>query len=269
MDYIEIWPVPALAPYVECLWALTGPAPDPGAEPEPVLPDGCMEIVFHLGSTFRRRATGPGDVASQHRTAVVGQIERALELEPTGPVALVAARLRPEGASAFLGVDAGEFSGTSAPLDAVWGQRGADIEDAVYSTGDAGAALATLHARLRALAGGLDAPAAPVSRAVAVARARDGAVNVRAIARAAGWSTRQLERRFRRDLGLSPKRFLRVLRVRKAAQLLQSGARAIDAALACGYFDEAHLHRDFREIAGTSPGRWTNAQRPLADQFLG
>jgi AraC-like DNA-binding protein len=269
LDYVEIPPAPALARHVECLWAMTGPAPEPGAAAEPVLPDGCMEIVFHVGSPFRRRSTGPGDEGSQHRSAVVGQLERALDLVPTGPVGLVAVRLRPEAASAFMGAEAGELTGTSARLTDVWEREGADTEDAVYTAPDTWAALAALHERLLLRRAAIDDPAEALTRAVAVARERDGAVDVRTVAAAAGWSTRQLARRFRREVGLSPKRFLRVLRVQKAAQLLQSGSRPIDAALACGYFDEAHLHRDFREIAGAPPGRWLAGDRTLADRFLG
>jgi hypothetical protein len=43
--YREIQPSPALAPFVRCLWHLSGPA-NVAYEPQPIVPDGCVEIVL-------------------------------------------------------------------------------------------------------------------------------------------------------------------------------------------------------------------------------
>ena len=93
MHYVEIPPTPALGPWVQCLWALEAPPPAGDEPDDPVLPDGCMEVVFHVGAPFLRRALGVDDEGSQHRTAVVGQLQRAIVLRPTGAVGLVGARL--------------------------------------------------------------------------------------------------------------------------------------------------------------------------------
>lgn len=269
MRYVEVPPAPVLAPWVACLWALEAPPPLPGEEDDPVLPDGCMEIVFHLGAPFRRRTIGRDDDGSQHRTAVVGQIDRALVLRPTGPVGLIGARLRPEGAAALLGESVGALAGTSARLEDLWPRVAAEIEDRVYAAGDLLVALEELETCLVRRAAAARLPHAGLARAVVLARATSGAVDVARLAVAAGTSSRQLQRRFRSDVGLSPKRFLRVLRVHRAARLLREGGRHVDVALACGYFDEAHLHRDFRDVAGAPPGRWLAADHAIADRLLG
>ncbi len=269
MRYVELPPARALAPWVECLWALEAPAPEPGDPVEPVLPDGCTELVFHVGAPFRRRTLGRSDGATQYRSAVVGQIESALLLEPTGVVGLVGVRLRPEAAGAFLGVAARELTGTSARLDEVLASASPAFEDAVYAGDDLVAALARLEIRLADHASTRALPDERVQRAVALARAAGGACDVAALAATAGLSPRQLERRFADEVGVTPKRFLRLLRVHRAAQLLQKGVRAVDAALTCGYYDESHLHRDFREVAGAPPARWAASEHAFADRLLG
>ena len=77
--YEEHAPPPGLARFVRCLWTLSS---DGGAPPgeDRVLPDGCAEIVLHHGAAFERRSQSDRSPTTQHRHAVVGQIETALPL---------------------------------------------------------------------------------------------------------------------------------------------------------------------------------------------
>src|SRR5262249_42838854 len=70
-----------------------------------------------------------------------------------------------------------------------------------------------------------------------------------------GWSHRRLIARFRDHIGLTPKTLARVIRFDRAVRRLHASQPENLAELAfdCGYFDQAHLNRDFREFAGTSP----------------
>lgn len=70
-----------------------------------------------------------------------------------------------------------------------------------------------------------------------------------------GWSRRRLAERFREQVGLPPKAMARLVRFQHAADLLRRpGHRSLAAiALSCGYYDQAHLNREFRELAGCTP----------------
>ena len=70
--------------------------------------------------------------------------------------------------------------------------------------------------------------------------------------------------RFGEQLGLSPKTYARVLRFEHAVERLgrDDGARFAEIAQDCGYYDQAHLNRDFREFAGTSPGDYVGRLLP-------
>jgi AraC-like DNA-binding protein len=86
-----------------------------------------------------------------------------------------------------------------------------------------------------------------------------GAVSVAGLAAETGWSARHLGEQFRAETGLSPKAAARVIRFDRARRALLRrrgpGERVALAALAadCGYFDQAHLARDFRDLAGCPP----------------
>jgi AraC-like DNA-binding protein len=85
---------------------------------------------------------------------------------------------------------------------------------------------------------------------------------------AAGWTGRHLTSRFRAEIGLTPKAAARVIRFDRARMLLvrnltetTPGYRLADLAADCGYFDQAHLAREFRALAGCPPSQW------LAEEF--
>lgn len=95
-----------------------------------------------------------------------------------------------------------------------------------------------------------------------------GRVSVQWLAEGTGWSRRHLLTRFRDQVGLAPKPAARVLRFRRAAELLVPGSglgegpgrparyRIADVAAACGYADHAHLVREFHALAGCTPGQY-------------
>jgi AraC-like DNA-binding protein len=86
-------------------------------------------------------------------------------------------------------------------------------------------------------------------------RRTGGCASIGALATELGWSHRRLIARFREQIGLAPKTVARVFRFDRAVAALGSSASRglAEIAFDCGYFDQAHLNRDFRELAGTTP----------------
>ena len=97
--------------------------------------------------------------------------------------------------------------------------------------------------------------------------ATGGAMSVADLAQETGWSARHLDNRFRAEIGLTPKAAARVIRFDRARRMLmrrvsQGGPPALaDLAAAGGYYDQAHLAREFRGLAGCPPSSW------LAEEF--
>ncbi len=92
-------------------------------------------------------------------------------------------------------------------------------------------------------------------------RRSGGRASIGALASELGWSHRRLIARFREHVGLAPKAVARVLRFDRAVAALRVPERAeiAEVAFACGYFDQAHLNREFRELAGTTPAAFVGA----------
>ena len=95
-------------------------------------------------------------------------------------------------------------------------------------------------------------------------RSSSGKTSVGGLARELGWSHRRLIARFREQIGMPPKMLSRVLRFERVSGLLRDtpAPRLAELALDCGYYDQAHLNRDFRDFAGTTPGAYLAARLP-------
>ena len=86
-----------------------------------------------------------------------------------------------------------------------------------------------------------------------------GRAPIGAIATELGWSHRRLITRFREQIGLTPKAYGRVIRFDRAVTALRGSAGLAEIAYDSGYADQAHLTREFRELAGLSPTRFRAA----------
>lgn len=161
--------------------------------------------------------------------------------------------LTPLGARRVLGVPMGELANRSVPVDDVLGRSGAAL---VQRIGDAPTwqerfALvdAALAARLS------EAPDVDAGVAWSLGRitSSGGTAAIGELAADLGWSHRRLIARYRDSVGLAPKVMSRIVRFERASSLLSTGADLAVAAAECGYFDQAHLAREVRELAGITP----------------
>ncbi|HTX26034.1 MAG TPA: helix-turn-helix domain-containing protein [Streptosporangiaceae bacterium] len=182
--------------------------------------------------------------------------------------------LRPLGTRALLGLPAGELAEIDVPAEAVLSDLGTELRSRVLQAAGWPERFAVLdEILLRTMAARLDVTrpwpdvAPEVETAWRLLLTSGGAVRAAELAEQTGWSGRHLASRFRAEIGLTPKAAARVIRFDRARRLLAARAargeeyRLADLAAACGYFDQAHLAREFRVLAGCPPSQW------LAEEF--
>jgi AraC family transcriptional regulator len=86
----------------------------------------------------------------------------------------------------------------------------------------------------------------------------DDLANVVALSRS------HFSRAFKHSVGLSPMEYVVVRRVERAKLMISETREPLaEVALACGFADQAHLNRRFRDIVGISPGRWRRSNAPV------
>jgi AraC-like DNA-binding protein len=109
-----------------------------------------------------------------------------------------------------------------------------------------------------------------IARGAAALEAQAGRCSLEEVIAGSGVGRRQFERRFRDSVGLSPKLFASVLRLRSVFDVLQEDPQAdwTEAALAAGYFDQIHLIRDFRRFVGCTPAQFLATRATLASALV-
>jgi AraC-like DNA-binding protein len=156
---------------------------------------------------------------------------------------------------------AGELASLDVHLAELLGPLASELHERMRAATDWPARFAVLDHALGARLEIDQRPPAEVCRAWQRLLASSGTVSIRALAEEVGWSERHLANKFRTEVGLSPKSAARVIRFQRARRLVGLRAGA-DVAAECGYFDQAHLARDFVAFSGLSPTGWLAAEHP-------
>jgi AraC-like DNA-binding protein len=234
------------------MWTLRG-ASD-AASFDLVLPDGCAEIVIHRTGRFREWRS-EDDVRTQANAIVAGVMDRAVALSAAPSFETVGIRFTPYGLACLCAYPLSTIGHEIAPADAVVSPAAARLLSTAAQADSIADALCILQCGLANLVHRADRPPHTVVNAVRHIRHTGGAASVDHLARAAGITARSLERQFERWVGLSPKRYARVVRFHRAAGALIATPDVPVAALAAdhGYCDQAHLTRDFTAFTGWAP----------------
>jgi AraC-like DNA-binding protein len=234
------------------------------------LPSGAVILIIGFGPSLKTTYPGPApEPVATHRSFVAGLHDTHCFVESPGTQAGVQVNLTPLGAHLLLGLPMRELTNRVVELDELLGAEGDLLVEQLHDARDWHVLLRLLDA---ALVRRLDS-ARPASPDVAWAWRRlvdgGGRLAVGELCEELGCSRKHLLRRFDEQIGVAPKTYARVLRFQRAVHLLghRDGANWMDErevgagrgmswgeiALECGYFDQAHMNRDFRQFAGASP----------------
>lgn len=251
--YAELKPPAPLDRFVRLVWSLELDGGTPG-EPQPIIPDGCPELVLNFADPFVRRWGNARE--RQSRMLVAGQITRSVLVEPQGRIFLVGVRLHPWAFRPLLEVPALELRDHILPMSDVAPRRLHDGLAVVAPSTTAQATARQVMSALTAYVAAVDVPNQLARRAVRSLLTAGQPLSVRQLASACGRSARQIQRAFRDELGLSPRTFIRIRRMQWAMGIALSQPHLTWATIAarCEFHDQAHLIRDFRQFVGCAPG---------------
>lgn len=266
MQYTELTPIQPLADYVHCLWTLRAPAAA-DSTPDRVLPDGRTEIIINRAAPFCE--IGDDGIARRQPNAILAaQMSRFLLIQPTGDVDLVGIRFKATGLAALIGANLDALADQRLDLLSVDSALGGALVDAVMRDDDA---LSRTQALLTTWIHRSRRRHRPeIFAATTWMRNSAGQCRMEAIASRLGMSVRQFERRFIAEVGMTPKRFARVIRFDALLRAAQSG-RCRDwtsLAHAFGFHDQPHFNREFRAIAGQSPTEYARSENLIASLFI-
>ncbi|MEV7069593.1 AraC family transcriptional regulator [Streptomyces sp. NPDC093990] len=229
-----------------------------------LVPTGRATLLISLAEPFTQvrrlgvRGGGSGSIGS----LVVGLEDRPAICTHPGGQEAIRVEFTPLGAYRLFGMPMSELTNLTVEIRDVLGPDAGVLVERMAATSDWAARFDLLDAALLARLEHGPRPAPEVGHAWQLLAGSAGALPIARIADEVGWSQGYLTRRFTQQVGLTPKASARVLRFRHAVALLGRGAASLaEISMACGFYDQAHLNREFRAIAGTTPGQMVASRR--------
>jgi AraC-like DNA-binding protein len=253
MNYQAYPPCDELVPFVKCFWSL-----EEEAQPQPVcqrvVPDGCMELIFHYGDPYRQFFEN-GTSIIQPRSFVFGQITNYIEIAPTGVTGIIAARFLPDGLSPLIDIPVSILGNKAVPLDQVFGDEGPKLEVSIFSSKDHEERIVVLEKFLLARLSDPVRIDLISKNCVDLLMESQGQLGMNELADRMNIHRRSIERKFTSAIGMSPKQLARVIRLQSTLRMLGKKEFTSLTSLAYenGYYDQAHFIRDFRDFTGMSP----------------
>jgi AraC-like DNA-binding protein len=216
-----------------------------------------VTIILSLGPLLR--VGGPDHPSEAYGSFVAALTDTFAITEHEGALRGIEVNLSPLGAHMLFGVAMHELSSKLVlPLADVLGADAGELVERLGCAGGWSERFAALDAFILRRVQQARRPSPDVDWAWRRLRATGGLVPVGELARELGCSRRHLIGRFREQVGPAPKTAARLVRFQRTVRLLErhDGGRFAEIAQRCGYYDQAHMNREFRQLAGTAPGEF-------------
>ncbi|MBO0911737.1 MAG: helix-turn-helix transcriptional regulator [Acidobacteria bacterium] len=219
---------------------------------ERIMPNGQAHLLVNLAEDgFRTYGRARLEEISEHSGAIVaGPHARSVVIDTEGQRWLASVEFRHGAACQFFEMPMTEISDHVVGIRDVWPRDGAWLRERLLEAPSPSAKLCVLEKVLLAHLKVRSDPA--IEYAIA---ALEAGLSVSGVAARLGLSARTLERRFSRQVGITPKRFARVGRLQRVLARARGSRKPDWCRLAAehGFTDQAHLIHDFRELADITP----------------
>ena len=241
MHYEEFLPDASISNYIEAFWNAQGKSSQPVVEK--ILPDGCVDIIFNLGHDCK---TDNGTFLMQsEKMYFVGTMTTFKETIMDADTNLFGIRFKPGAFSAFYKFTSmHELTNQTIDLEKSFSF---DLQK-MYSK--------PVEYLNNYFTNRLNSENIFLLDIVNTIKRHSGQIKVETLACQHYTTVRQLERRFKQYIGISPKEFISVVRYQSAMAALQNrktGQSLLSIAIECGYYDHAHLTNELTRYNGIAP----------------
>jgi len=280
MPGCRLRPKMPLGALVECLWYWEG-APGPHLK-ERLLPQAQAAMILNLREEPIAIYEDNGAARSFGTSVLSGARSNCFTIDCNQQERVVGVQFAPGGAFPFFRMPMSELEDASFDMRDLWGEEAGWVRERVLAAPTPRAMLEVLARCLEERLGmavcdaSSKAGAGMFSRTVPGTFASlhpavlyiagelgicDGPGRVHRVTEKIGMSQRRVAQLFHEQVGVSPKTFHRVRRFQHTLTRLRGVRKVNWAALAleCGYYDQAHLSHDFRQIAGMTPSAYLAA----------
>ena len=261
-SYQIIQPSALLAPYIKHYWMMT----ISGAvqSTERVIPTGLMCLIFHRGE----RLFSSTDNEWQPKAFLSGQDSSYTDLAYNGLIDMITVEFRPAGMKAFFKMPMIELNGQAVALNVLNDPQLVELEKRLFEVKEPNSCVVLIEIFLYKRLYQLDVYNWKRINAV-LQSIYNGQQDIDKLAETACLGYKQFKRIFADYVGANPKEYLRIVRFQKALHILQiqPDINLTHLACDCGYYDQAHLIKEFKRFSGYTPTEYMAVCAPYSDFF--
>lgn len=270
MVFQEILPCLPLRPFINCFWYYDESKKESALINERVIPNGCMELIFHLGDRVIR--TTEAQSGLNPRFNFVGQKTKAYFIQPTGNTRMFGIRFYPHTANFVIPAPLAEMNNQVLPMDDLFGNKIQSLAQEVYELQTPNKITPLLEIfLLKALAQHkINFNHQRTEFAVKHILKSRGTIKIEALAKKMNISCRYLEMIFKEFTGIPPKLFSRITQFQTIFELVhqQPQLNLTQLAYLNNYADQAHFTRTCKKFTGVTPKHFLKEARPMINNFV-
>jgi len=263
MEFKRVPPSEELKDFIECYWLIYNEESSP--VDQKIIPDGFPEIILHFGDPFKIRIKQQWEI--QPINLLAGQITRYFFLQNTGPSNILGIKFKPAALTHLFTISMYQITNRVIELNNHILEHKLNLGALRLADNH--------HVRIQMVENSLkkivttDLINTPIEKAVRSIFSTNGMISVADLCDASEMSERQLQRTFKKYIGLPPKLYARIIRFSRIFEVVQNKKlNGIELGLEAGFYDQSHFIRNFKAFTGEDPSQYFFDQPNLANFFL-
>lgn len=247
-------PAPRLDRWVKRYQAFSWTGGEPGVHRG--LPSGNLAFIVSLSEPTHVVGMPGAQSPGRFRALLGGLHTKPAVIAHPGHGAGIEIEVTPLGCRSLFGLPAGALANTLVELEDVLGPLGAQLVERAHASSNWSTRFAVVDDVLSQALGPPAHIASELECAWSLIVDSGGRMRIDQVAAQTGWSRRHLSKKFRSEFGITPKTVGRLARFERTCRLLDRGMDLADAAAAGGFYDQAHLTHEWRDLVGVTPVAW-------------
>lgn len=259
MNYKTFKPHIDLESIVKFYWTLKVPF-DPNNQKQKIVPDGCIEMTFNFSDKIKK-FTSETDFILHPNSMVMGQRTKSFDILPTGNVDTFAVCFYPIGFTNFVKIPLENLADKETPISELFGQVVADeLEQRMIKAISTQQRIEIIENFLLKTLNETDTINNIVKSTVEALLKTNGTTSINVLLKDDTSKRRQLERLFKKQIGISPKQLGKAIRLQTTLNFMlnKKSETLTNIAYESEYFDQNHFIKDFKELVGVTPKEFLN-----------
>lgn len=240
-----------LSSVVKYYWSLEAEIPKSENYIHRTFANHCPELIFHYGGFFKEIQTN-NKIENTFLTSLHGQTNKIIRFTATNSCGIFGVMLQPYAIPILFGIAASEIKNELVDLVLLLGQKGKDISEQIILASDNNERIILANNFLVNVI--TEIKVTEIIHAANRISFAKGNVNIKSIAQQACLSQRQFERKFKEQIGFTPKSFARLVRFKSLVEDYHKKVFALtEIAYDFGYYDQSHFIHEFKQFSGYNP----------------